>query len=139
MGGSIFLKSAMTIASIQIITNFFYNGRGAWGAYFDFELSTHAYLKKNVFEKGNALMIGSAYEDHIGTGSIVIMSGLSEKVHSIYHGISNLYIDCWSENKGKIKFQYFLKIYFFRRFWTVWSRNNRRKFAFYKFINFKLI
>lgn len=99
----------MVIASIRIIENYFYNGRGAWGAYFDFELSTHAFLEKNVFEKGTAQTIGSAYEDHIGTGSIMIISGLSEKVNSIYLGFFNLYIDCWSENKGKIISSYYKK------------------------------
>ena len=103
MGGHIRIKTFSFHTNISILNNIFEKGFADWGASFDFEVCFSIYAANNVFLHGIAK---SYFGNGIGTGSIMILTGVSDFRYSTLVGYNNKYMYSWGESRG-----YFFNIF----------------------------
>ena len=97
VGGHIRIKTHSFNTTITISDNVFERGMADWGAFFSFEVCFSVYAENNIFLYGTAK---SYFGTGVGSGAIMVLTGISDFRYSVFIGSANKYMFGWGENRG---------------------------------------
>ena len=97
VGGHIRIKTYSFNTYITLLDNVFEKGLADWGACFILEVCFSVYGANNIFLYGTAK---SFFGTGIGTGAVMILTGISDYRYSEFRGYNNKYMYGWGELRG---------------------------------------